>query len=230
MLVSRFSWILPEFSCQSCLSANNFVAENCNIGTEKFQHSRLVWFRSSERIYGKRVSQTPLCRSLSDFALVHESVVMDLVSFVQRLFVQITTESQCSAKSLIRSWSPCKLKLCRKRRFTPVRVTRWTLLVPIFFCSLPTRYGSCQSHASWIKRPLVEYCSSVTRDRCESFIGFPGYHLIYPGSKVKDVLDGTTSNKFWIDVQLRWGDFDTHDIERYTRAKFLDYVSFCAVS
>ncbi|KIM75295.1 hypothetical protein PILCRDRAFT_680437 [Piloderma croceum F 1598] len=41
----------------------------------------------------------------------------------------------------------------------------------------------------------------------------------------KDVLDGTTSNKYWIDVQLRWGDFDTHDIERYTRAKFLDYVS-----
>lgn len=26
-------------------------------------------------------------------------------------------------------------------------------------------------------------------------------------------------------MQLRWGDFDTHDIERYTRAKFLDYVS-----
>lgn len=41
----------------------------------------------------------------------------------------------------------------------------------------------------------------------------------------KDVLDGTTSNKYWVDVQLRWGDFDTHDIERYTRAKFLDYVS-----
>src|SRR6266568_2482956 len=41
----------------------------------------------------------------------------------------------------------------------------------------------------------------------------------------KDQLDGTTSNKFWIDVQLRWGDFDSHDIERYTRAKFLDYVS-----
>lgn len=41
----------------------------------------------------------------------------------------------------------------------------------------------------------------------------------------KDVLDGTTSNKYWIDVQLRWGDFDSHDIERYTRAKFLDYVS-----
>ncbi|KAJ7777721.1 hypothetical protein B0H14DRAFT_2271718, partial [Mycena olivaceomarginata] len=33
---------------------------------------------------------------------------------------------------------------------------------------------------------------------------------------VKDVLDGTTSNKFWIDIQLRWGDFETRDIERYT--------------
>ncbi|OJA16719.1 hypothetical protein AZE42_11912, partial [Rhizopogon vesiculosus] len=41
----------------------------------------------------------------------------------------------------------------------------------------------------------------------------------------KDVLDGTTSNKYCIDVQLRWGDFDTHDIERYNRIKFLDYVS-----
>ena len=35
----------------------------------------------------------------------------------------------------------------------------------------------------------------------------------------------TTGNKFWIDVQLRWGDFDSHDIERYTRAKFLDYTT-----
>ncbi|KAF8194228.1 NUC071 domain-containing protein [Pholiota molesta] len=45
---------------------------------------------------------------------------------------------------------------------------------------------------------------------------------------VKDVLDGTTSNKFWIDVQLRWGDFDTHDIERYTRAslRFHEYLPF----
>ena len=51
------------------------------------------------------------------------------------------------------------------------------------------------------------------------------YCLIVSSCQVKDVLDGTTSNKYWIDVQLRWGDFDTHDIERYTRAKFLDYVS-----
>jgi pre-mRNA-processing factor 8 len=41
----------------------------------------------------------------------------------------------------------------------------------------------------------------------------------------RDVLDGTTSNKYWVDVQLRWGDFDSHDIERYSRAKFLDYTT-----
>ena len=41
----------------------------------------------------------------------------------------------------------------------------------------------------------------------------------------RDVIEGATTQKFWIDVQLRWGDFDSHDIERYTRAKFLDYTT-----
>ncbi|CAG8527241.1 159_t:CDS:1, partial [Scutellospora calospora] len=39
----------------------------------------------------------------------------------------------------------------------------------------------------------------------------------------KDVMDGTTTSRWFVDCQLRWGDFDSHDIERYTRAKFLDY-------
>lgn len=39
----------------------------------------------------------------------------------------------------------------------------------------------------------------------------------------KDNYDGTVSTKYWIDVQLRWGDYDSHDIERYARSKFLDY-------
>ncbi|WKX96789.1 hypothetical protein Q1695_012883 [Nippostrongylus brasiliensis] len=30
----------------------------------------------------------------------------------------------------------------------------------------------------------------------------------------KDVMDSTTTQKYWIDVQLRWGDYDSHDIER----------------
>ena len=41
----------------------------------------------------------------------------------------------------------------------------------------------------------------------------------------KDVMDSTTTQKFWLDVQLRWGDYDSHDIERYARAKFLDYTT-----
>ncbi|KAF9877384.1 pre-mRNA processing splicing factor 8 [Colletotrichum karsti] len=41
----------------------------------------------------------------------------------------------------------------------------------------------------------------------------------------KDVMEPTTTNKFWIDVQLRYGDYDSHDIERYTRAKYLDYTT-----
>ncbi|GJD08456.1 Pre-mRNA-processing-splicing factor 8 [Galdieria sulphuraria] len=37
--------------------------------------------------------------------------------------------------------------------------------------------------------------------------------------------DGTTTTKYWVDVQLRWGDYDSHDVERYSRAKFLDYTT-----
>ncbi|KND02430.1 pre-mRNA-processing-splicing factor 8 [Spizellomyces punctatus DAOM BR117] len=40
----------------------------------------------------------------------------------------------------------------------------------------------------------------------------------------KDSFDGATTQKYWVDVQLRWGDFDSHDIERYSRAKFLEYT------
>ncbi|KAL9064186.1 MAG: hypothetical protein Q9157_007922 [Trypethelium eluteriae] len=40
----------------------------------------------------------------------------------------------------------------------------------------------------------------------------------------KDNMGANTTNKFWIDVQLRYGDYDSHDIERYTRAKFMDYT------
>ncbi|CAH2079062.1 unnamed protein product [Thlaspi arvense] len=40
-----------------------------------------------------------------------------------------------------------------------------------------------------------------------------------------DTFDQKVTNKFWIDVQLRWGDYDSHDIERYTRSKFMDYTT-----
>lgn len=44
-------------------------------------------------------------------------------------------------------------------------------------------------------------------------------------SEQKDSYDGATSSKYWLDIQLRWGDYDSHDIERYGRAKFLDYTT-----
>ncbi|MEW5307804.1 MAG: hypothetical protein WDW36_010179 [Sanguina aurantia] len=40
-----------------------------------------------------------------------------------------------------------------------------------------------------------------------------------------DAFDQKPSNKYWVDVQCRWGDYDSHDIERYVRAKFLDYTT-----
>lgn len=33
------------------------------------------------------------------------------------------------------------------------------------------------------------------------------------------------TDKYWIDVQLRYGDYDSHDISRYARAKYLDYTT-----
>ncbi|KAM9926670.1 hypothetical protein OXX59_003057 [Metschnikowia pulcherrima] len=40
-----------------------------------------------------------------------------------------------------------------------------------------------------------------------------------------DTFDNATATKYWMDVQLRYGDYDSHDISRYTRAKFLDYTT-----
>ncbi|ELR20686.1 PremRNA processing splicing factor 8, putative [Acanthamoeba castellanii str. Neff] len=63
---------------------------------------------------------------------------------------------------------------------------------------------------------------------CADVLLFAAYK--WPVSKpslltdTNDVFDSHTT-KYWIDVQLRWGDYDSHDIERYARAKFLDYTT-----
>lgn len=41
---------------------------------------------------------------------------------------------------------------------------------------------------------------------------------------------GTPVTSFWIDVQLRYGDYDLHDVARYARAKFLDYTLDAALA
>lgn len=40
-----------------------------------------------------------------------------------------------------------------------------------------------------------------------------------------DIFTAIKSDKFWVDVQIRYGDYDSHDISRYARAKFLDYTT-----
>ncbi|KAH3899328.1 probable Pre-mRNA-splicing factor 8 [Saccharomycodes ludwigii] len=40
-----------------------------------------------------------------------------------------------------------------------------------------------------------------------------------------DEFNEIESDKLWIDVQLRYGDYDSHDISRYVRSKFLDYTT-----
>ncbi|AOW02650.1 uncharacterized protein YALI1_C15021g [Yarrowia lipolytica] len=40
-----------------------------------------------------------------------------------------------------------------------------------------------------------------------------------------DSMDFAQTSEFWLDVQLRYGDYDSHDISRYTRAKFLEYTT-----
>ncbi|XP_055686190.1 pre-mRNA-processing-splicing factor 8 [Lutzomyia longipalpis] len=64
---------------------------------------------------------------------------------------------------------------------------------------------------------------------CADILLFPAYkwNVSRPSllADTKDTMDNTTTQKYWIDVQLRWGDYDSHDIERYARAKFLDYTT-----
>ncbi|KAG0699153.1 Pre-mRNA-processing-splicing factor 8 [Chionoecetes opilio] len=64
---------------------------------------------------------------------------------------------------------------------------------------------------------------------CADILLFAAYKWNYSKPSLladsKDTMDGSTTQKYWIDVQLRWGDYDSHDVERYARAKFLDYTT-----
>ncbi|CAD0051955.1 unnamed protein product [Aureobasidium pullulans] len=74
---------------------------------------------------------------------------------------------------------------------------------------------------------------SVVMDLCQVFdqeleaLGIETWSVSTPSLlyDTKDNMGQTTTNKFWVDVQLRYGDYDSHDIERYVRAKYLDYTS-----
>ena len=64
---------------------------------------------------------------------------------------------------------------------------------------------------------------------CADIILFPTFkwQISKPSllHQTQDEFDKAVVNKFWVDIQLRWGDYDSHDIERYSRAKFFEYTS-----
>ena len=44
-------------------------------------------------------------------------------------------------------------------------------------------------------------------------------------SESGDKFSFTSAKNYWIDVQIRWGDYDSHDAEKYARSKFLSYTT-----
>ena len=154
---------------------------------------------------------------------------MDLVSMTATCVLSSLTRWASSVKSLIKSLSLCRLRLCKRRQSIPVRVTRWTLPAQIFYFSrlirlLTISFFHSYTYLHFSSRKWNISRPSLATDVSNWFLRWNTNQRCPSDLQSKDVLDGTTSNKYWIDVQLRWGDFDTHDIERYTRAKFLDYV------
>lgn len=82
-------------------------------------------------------------------------------------------------------------------------------------------YGELTLGSASTPRLLFGSTSSLCA-RSGDFARTP-FHLLQ--SDTRDTMDSTTSQKYWVDVQLRWGDYDSHDVERYARAKFLDYTT-----
>lgn len=108
-------------------------------------------------------------------------------------------------------------------RMIPYIGRTWCVTMPMGFIiarrarrQMPSNIVTCAS------RPLIV-------GNCADILLFAAYKWQVAKPSLlhdnKDNYDGTTSSKYWIDVQLRWGDFDSHDIERYARAKFLDYTT-----
>ena len=50
-------------------------------------------------------------------------------------------------------------------------------------------------------------------------------YLAYMFLMLQDDYEHSNGNRFWVDIQLRWGDYDSHDTERYSRSKFLVYTT-----
>ena len=92
-------------------------------------------------------------------------------------------------------------------------------------CS-PTRFALMTGRYQYRLRGAAEEPIN-SRSRGNAVLGLPPEHPTLPSllHDAHDAFEGSTTTKYWIDVQLRWGDYDSHDVERYARAKFLDYTT-----
>jgi pre-mRNA-processing factor 8 len=131
---------------------------------------------------------------------IHESVVMDLCQvFDQELeALQIETVQKETIQ-----YADISFAFLTFQRFRSSRLT--TRVTSVFFCS-PRKSYKMNSSAGDILL-FSAYKWNISRPSLLT--------------DTKDVLDGTTSNKWWCDVQLRWGDFDSHDIEVRLHLSFL---------
>ena len=80
------------------------------------------------------------------------------------------------------------------------------------------------SETNYVSRMMFFFvCTCIDENHLSGSV--LNYYFLCYSLFFRDVMDGATSQKYWIDVQLRWGDYDSHDVERYARAKFLDYTT-----
>lgn len=138
---------------------------------------------------------------------VHESIVMDLcqvsirsklLNLPKRRFLGVWSRTGCP-----RNWN------CAERNYSSKEIVQNEFFLRWYFIVL-----------------------SIQVERVKTVVA--GWHKVIDESRqivfiderfCRDTMDNTTTQKYWIDVQLRWGDYDSHDIERYARAKFLDYTT-----
>ena len=150
---------------------------------------------------------------------IHESLVMDLCEF---FFCVLYSFFFCSlSQSCARACAPIVFLFMCSPSFLLVLLTN---IGQVFDQELDALEIETVQKETIHPRKSYKMNSS-----CADILLFASYkwQISKPSlmGDVNDQFDQKSSNKFWLDVQLRWGDFDSHDIERYTRAKFLDYTT-----
>lgn len=75
-------------------------------------------------------------------------------------------------------------------------------------------------------RPTALHEGGVTSSSsASSLVSRPGAGGATHEGEEEEPMGPHTTAKFWIDVQLRWGNFDSHNIAEYARKKFYEYSS-----